>query len=172
MVLNYNDTQAKDVINNLIDGLKLNPVTDSIPHAVIPTIQPTFEVKRRVCNIVEGNAGASSGSAVTIYTTPSDKDFYLVGANLTMSKDAACDTTTGSLQLSATINGTVKNILRMSHTTLTALQGNVSISLPVPIKIDRNTAITIITLSFTAGTFSRGANIIGYTEEAGNNLSV
>jgi len=158
-----NDTQNKAISNNIIDTLKLNPITDNIPRAVIPTIQPVFEVNPKVCNVVRHSNLAVTGSG-TIFTTPSDRDFYLNSASLGMIKDATCDVASNSeSSLTVTTEGTARRLLQMPLLTLTAQSENATISYPIPLKLDRNTTITIQSATFSAGSLLRYGAITGFT---------
>lgn len=127
------------------------------PVAVIP-INP-------IINIVRA-ASATTTSSGTIFTTPTDKDFYLTGVQFGFVKDAACDaanTTTPAVLI--TIDGVSVTVVRLPTITLTAQNQSVFVSLPTPIKIDRGTTISIQSTSYTVGVFNRNAVIYGYTEE-------
>jgi len=167
-MLNYNDTQNKAVVNNIIDELKLNPITDQIPRSVIPTIQPTFDVKKKFCNIVRSTT--NTGSTATVYTTPSDKDFYLVSAGLSFTK------ANDAVGVDWVIRGfpendAIRNFVSITSTTLTVDTENAFTQFNPPIKLMRNSIITIVPDNST-GTFRMSGNIAGYTEEAGNDKSV
>lgn len=161
----FNQTQNTSIKNNLIDELKLNPAVDTIPSVVNPTIQPVFEVTKKNSLSAFSNAVVVSSSAATLFTTPSDRDFYLTSASLSLIKDATCDKATGSLAINATINGSTRAILSLPTLTLTAQNIAVANNFSNPIKIDRGTAIQRSTFSFTAGTAAFDATITGYTEE-------
>lgn len=108
-----------------------------------------------VCNIIK-----SVSSITTIYTTPADKDFYLTSCTLTMAK-AAGDTAT-SIVIQAAVGGVTTVLVRLSGITLTAERDSLFCPFPVPIKIDRGSAIALA----GGGTFtSVGGSIQGYTEE-------
>lgn len=159
----FNQTQNFQLKNKIIDELKLNPVVDNIPSVVNPTIQPVFEVNPKFCNVIEGASKSTTGSS-TLFTTPSDKDFYLVAATVQMIKDATCDHPTGdSALINVIVNGNTEKLCVIGGITLTAQAQTVSISLPIPLKIDRNTSITIAGGSYTAGTMVKSGSIVGYT---------
>lgn len=164
--MGFNDQQNKRISNFIVDELRLNPISDNIPKTVIPSIQPTFEVNRKFCNIARSLGSSTTGNK-TIFTTPSDKDFYLTSAQFAYVKDVTCDVATGAISLSATIEGTAQPVISLVLTTLTAERDNQIISFPVPLKIDRNTTI-IYGGSFTAGAMSRIGLITGYTQETGD----
>jgi len=124
------------------------------PVAVIP-LNPVVRIVRA--------GGSSATGTLTLYTTPSDKDFYLTTAILSMIKDVTCDAT-GGINLNAVIDGVTKEIIVYGILTLTAQADTIVCNCPVPIKIDRNTAITV-SGTYTAGTMRRSATVHGYTEE-------
>lgn len=162
---------SKDVANNLIDGLKLNTASDTIPKFVAAVIQPVFEVKRRIANIVR-TSNATTTATVTIFTTPSDRDFYLTGISFNIIKDATCDLATGRINISVTVEGTGQTALSLGTITLTAQNISEAVTLNPPLKLDRNTAVAISSASFTVGVLNRTASIVGYNEESGNQLTV
>jgi len=166
----FNETYKRDVIDNTTDSLGLNPATDVIPKQVLPTIQPVFEVKRRVCNIVR-SATATNATSATLYTTPSNQDFYLIGATLGAFKDATSTSTFSALQV--TIDGTARNLLLLPTLNGASAEPFLSISTNpnAPIKVDRNTTINVIN-DTNAAEIRASATIMGYTESAGNQLSV
>lgn len=126
--------------------------------------QPTVETNPfavNVCNIVRTGVRATTGTS-TVYTTPTDKDFYVTAIALGLTKDVTCDAATGRLQLSATIDGSAQVLISIPFLTLTVMDENVSLTLPFPVKIDRNTNITH-SLTFTAGAASFTGTVIGFT---------
>lgn len=155
------NSDTKKALNDAIRG---NAVSNVAPNQVVNSVQPVIDVHpnhNRVCNIVKSNAGTSTG-ATTIYTTPIDKDFYLVGVFASITKDATCDNTEAVVNI--IIDGSSNSIMRMGSQTLTAESKTASMVFPIPVKIDRNTVITI-TATKTAGNFSKAGSIVGYTVE-------
>jgi len=129
---------------------------------VIPTIQPVIQVAP-VARIVR-NGNTSATGSLTPYTTPTDKDFYLTAIGLSYSKNVTCDVATGNVQLNITVDGASVAVIALAMQTLTAQDGTAYISFPIPIKVDRGTAITG-TNSYTAGAMRRTGVVVGYTEE-------
>lgn len=161
---NFNDTQNKQVVNTAIDELKLNPLTDAIPRQVIPSIQPVFELKRRVCNISK-LGGATNSAATTLYTTPSDKDFYLAGAFLSVIKDATSTSAFSSIR--GTVDGQdIADIIAIAGMTLTVQSESTSVTFNPPLKLKRNTTVTVNNSTAVANITAYGS-IWGYTEEEG-----
>ena len=135
------------------------------PLRLAESIVPVIDINpqhARVCDIVKTNASSTTG-AITIYTTPSDKDFYLTGYNIVVSSNVTADNT--SLQLSITVDKLTVTLADIRKQSVTA--GNLSAAqdFSVPIKIDRATAITLET-TFTVGGAVKAGTIMGYTVDA------
>ena len=153
----YNPTITENAFR--IFNLKGEPLDE-----VMPYIQPTKELGN-VVNIVRGASITASNTSTTLYTTPSDKDFYLTGFNISVAKDAACDVATSSHTLRVVMFGANQSLALIPVITLTAERAETSADFPVPIKIDRNTIISFLSGAHTAGLFNRGVTIRGYTVE-------
>lgn len=160
-------------INNteLLIGMRDNAKvqnTENIPSQLADKVVPVMEVNPmllRRCNIVKGNVRTSTG-VVTIYTTPTNKDFYLTSVCFGVSKDAVCNVATGLLNISISVEGTTAytHLCNTPVITLTASSSIVSQSFPVPIKLDRNTTVSMAS-TFGAGVLVLAGNIAGYTVE-------
>lgn len=161
MVKHYNPTIAEDA--NRLFNFKQGEVVST---EVAPFIQPTVLVQRK-CNIVKLN-GVTNGTTATVYTTPSDKDFYVTAATLTYMRDATSDTT--FIQMRWTIDGVVQTPLNFRILASTASYESISISLPVPVKVDRNTNITVNSGTATANITYSGT-VIGYTVDTTKGFS-
>lgn len=144
---------------------------ENIPQLDTSKIILTAEVNPKLLrrsNIIASAASTTTGS-LTIYTTPSDKDFYLTGAQIGLIKDVVCDNTTGNFGLQMTFSGAAVKILNIPILTLTAQSSQESICFSQPIKLDRNSIINL-TMSFTAGVASKSASIFGYTVDKETSL--
>jgi len=118
-----------------------------------------------ITNIIR-TASTNTTAGGTIFTTPDDKDFYLTDVMLSASKNAACDVVIGTYAaLQITVNGLTVQISRITSLTATDQNDTVVLNFTFPIKIDRDTIISIASSSYTAGLSSRNATIYGYTEE-------
>lgn len=137
-----------------------NPKFDYNADIIADVIQPVVQINP-ISNIVRSNSSTTTGST-TVYTTPSDKDFYLTSLQYCYMKDAANDAT--SIGVNTTIQGVLQNLVFIRTITTTASQDVVNISFPYPIKIDRGVAVSIYG-TFTAGNLYRSLVITGYTEE-------
>jgi len=97
----------------------------------------------------------------TVYTTPTDKDFYLTNAFISMSKNAG--NTGALLRLDITLeDGTATRLMFITSETAIVHQGQIVENYQKGIKLKRNTAITLT----ASGTFAIShANIKGYTTD-------
>jgi hypothetical protein len=143
----YNPSISEDM--NRILNLKSMDSTNEVAEY----IQPTIEITPK-CNIVKS---ANSG---TIYTTPSDKDFYLTNTLLSVGHAAADGGTAAFIQ--GYINGVLTTITRIQMVTLALSNPIITETFNYPIKIDRATAISI---GVSGALSDVNANIKGYTVE-------
>jgi hypothetical protein len=156
----------RDAIRLIQDGAKVS-ISEGFPTelsmAVVPVMDMTPDL-HRVADICEGASSAATG-AFTVFTTPTDKDFYLTSAQISISKSAACDLATGVVSLTVVISAQTKSILNIATVTLTAQQQSIALGLPVPIKLDRGSVISM-SGTFGIAALSRAASIVGYTTDA------
>lgn len=153
-----------DLSKELKEGAKLQQLRDRIPSELADKVVPVMEVNPKLlrrANIVRRST-ASNATVATIYTTPSDKDFYLTGVAIAIIKDAT--STSASSYISITIDGASQIFVHIPELTLTAQTGQMALSLPTPIKVDRGTAITINNSTNVANISATGT-IVGYTVE-------
>jgi hypothetical protein len=151
-----------ELFKELKDGIKLQQLRDVIPSQLADKVVPVMEVNPKLlrrANIVRQTT-ITNGTTATIYGTPTDKDFFLTTATLTFIKDVTATTTLISLR--ATVDGVVQHILTIPSLTLTVHSGEVAISLPSAVKIDKGTNI-IIASATNVGNISISGNITGYT---------
>jgi hypothetical protein len=143
---NYNPsiTERANRLFNLKSGDSMSDEVDG-PVAVIP-LTPAVKVRR------------ASGSN-TIWPA-ADKDLYITAATLSIAKTAA---ESGSVAvINATIDGISTTILEIRGITLTADLQTVSVSLPYPLKVDKNTAVALVVTGAMTGA---SAIVYGYHEE-------
>ena len=133
---------------------------DVMSSEIEPNIKAIIPISP-VLNIVRFAVRSTTGTT-QVYTTPSDKDFYLTALTLGGSSNATSDGT--AMYIQVTIDGVTQRPLYLVKQTLTAFTGNVAIAFPFPIKLDRNTNVSL-TLSFTVGNDSGVCTLAGYTEE-------
>lgn len=156
---NYNVSLFQRAIElfNIKDGIFFR---NDLPFTLTPVIPIT-----PIARIVRWGNSDTTG-AIVLYTTPSDKDFYLTSAHLAYSKNSACDIATGYINIQITIGGVTQVVLASSILTLTAERDTATITFSTPIKCDRSTSISLSASSttFTVGAISRIGSITGYVE--------
>jgi len=127
-------------------------------------IQPVVFIESSV-NVIRNQSSAISGT-MTVYTTPTDKDFYLSSANISLMKDVVCDMATGNVLMNVVpfTDGVARDLLRSPIITLTAQTINREINFDPSIKLPRNCVLSV-SGTFTAGVCVRCGGITGYTVE-------
>lgn len=166
--MGFNDQQNKRISNFIIDELRLNPISDEIPKKVVPSIQPVFEVNKKIPNVGGSGTTASSNNSVTLITASATTDTYLLGYSLGLAKDATADVTNGSMSLTCTINGSTVNLAVIPFVTLVANTTVITGSFPTPVKIDRSTTVRFTSPTFTAGTIRASGSVFGFTQDTGD----
>lgn len=156
----FNQVQNRDIINNIQNDLGLNPGPDALPSTVTPSIQPVYPVYEKVANICVANSNVNSTSQ-TIYTTPANKDFYVTSLCLSVIKDATATSTDSTI--TGVVNGATITLARIAGLTLTAMNDSITMSFPVPIKLDRGTAVNLTNSTNVANVTSR-ATVQGFTK--------
>jgi len=153
MVKHYNTSISEDaarILNSKQGQFLGDDVTG--PVAVVPI--------SRYCNIVR--RGIATGTSTTIYSTPSDKDFYIVAAELAVIKDSSSTSTVSTITV--VIDGVSQPLLSIPSITLTAQNAQVTQSFRNPVKVDRGTNITVTNGTNVAVINAHGC-IAGYTVE-------
>ena len=158
-----------ELTKEIIDGAKINVALESVParlsDSVVAVMETNPKLLRRI-NLIRGSSSVATGS-ITLFTTPADTDFYISELNMSFIKDVVCDTATGAITITATIDGVARNIAGISTIILTAQSGNLVIPFPLPLKVDRGVAITM-NGTYTAGVMSRFCSIAGYVVQNSN----
>lgn len=134
----------------------------SLSAQVVPIIDCTPH-KNRVQNYCRTANSSATGTINIVATTPAN--LYIIGAELTIAKDAACDNGTGQIGIYAIAEGEAgRNICSIACLTLNAQFQTVAVMFPVPIKVQANTAISM-NGAFAAGNLHRSGHIYGYITE-------
>lgn len=159
----HNSDLIKGISKNAGIQISRENVPNQLAEKVVPTMETNPELLRKI-SIVRSTTGTNATST-TIYTTPTDQDFYLCAMAITMIKDVTA--TSNATAIVATINGAVISILKIPGITLTVQESNVQVSLPFPLKIDRGTAINITHSTNVANVVGTG-HIYGFINETSN----
>jgi len=152
-------TQTKKEIEDAIRG---NSVSNVAPTAVPNDVQLVLDVNpknyRRI-NIVRRAIGAG-----TIYTTPNNKDFFLVSTHITMDSTSAASASACTIQVipeGETTAIIINGVYGKTTALVDSVNGVSNLSFPIPMKLARNTAITANSTNAT----DREYIIFGYTVE-------
>lgn len=154
-----------DLSKELIRGAKIQTSKDSVPSQLAEKVVPVMEVNPRLLRLTTNapQIASSTTGAKTVYTTPTNQDFYLTGFTFAYIKDATSDAAT-SLDFRVKVNGATLTLFSFPIITLTASSGQISVTLANPLKLDRNTVIDY-TGTFTAGVCVRAGSATGFVDE-------
>jgi hypothetical protein len=144
------------------DVLGIQAATGNVPLETANVIQPVVEVGPKVSKVLKIASATTSSNSTLIYTTPTDKDFYLTGAVLSHSKDATSDNTLVGILVF--VDGLQARVLFRELQTTTAGNSTDVMNLSFPLKLDRGSRIDLAG-TFTAGTMSKRASITGFIVE-------
>jgi hypothetical protein len=162
MAIIYNSDLTKEIR----EGAKVS-LRDVIPNQIADKVVPVMEVNpkllRRI-NIVKIGLSSTTGNT-TIYTTPTDKDFYLTGVQIGLIKDATNDMAIGNCGLTITPKGSPSTaVIGIPVLTLTAQNSSVTRDFSIPILLEKGSNIIFAQSSaYTVGLCSKEGTIIGYT---------
>lgn len=156
-----------NLTNELRDGAKIQISKDKIPTELAEKVIPVMEVnpkllrKTKICRSLI----VTNSTSGTIYTTPTTQDFYLTGATISVIKDATA--TSVYSQLVVYIDGASQGIMNIPGITLTAQNQSLTLSFPIPVKLDRGSTINISN-NTNVGNVVCGASIFGFVDETSN----
>lgn len=158
-----------DLSREIVRAAKIQQNVDSVPNQLDSRIIPTMEVNPDLLrkDRVLGSATSSATGSFNLLTTSATKETYITGLQANYRKNSAADNATGTLVVSAVIDGATINLITFSTITATAENSIISIVFQNPIKIDRNTSIAF-SGAFTAGVMVRAGNVYGYEIENPN----
>lgn len=159
----YNNEVGKRLAKNAGIQVSVDKVPIELAEKIVPTMETNIELLRK-CTRREYGLANNSASA-TVYTTPTDRDFYLCGAQLSYIKDATA--TSAYSRLNVSVDGAILSIIHIPQFTLTAGNGSVAININPPLKVDRGTAISVVNSTNVANVQTAG-NIWGYIDEQSN----
>lgn len=139
----------------------ISPVS-ALPKELAPVL--VCNPRRFVNVVVEGNSGATQ-TAKTIYTTPSTKDFYLTSLTLSHQSNVTADNV--EIVVKGYVNGEQVNLILFRKLTTTVTEGTTSLSLPIPLKLDRGSIISYRNV-FTVGASAGSVVVMGYVVDTPN----
>jgi len=137
--------------------------SDIAPTELGDRIIPTLNVDEDPEKYIVANVGRATTGASTVFTTPTDRDFYLSNLYVSYTCDVAADSTNYAITITPRDTAAV-NIVEMRKQTLTVTTDVVNLSFTTPILLERGTAITL-TQTFTLGASAMSASIVGFTRD-------
>jgi len=154
------EIQRTSILNNTANELNLQQGIQALPKN-INSLALVYNMNAKYSHVLR-NASTTSTNTSAIYTTPADKDFYLTLVTLGFSKDVVSDLV--EARISITVESKAQTILSCNTQSVTVDSRTVTLSLPYPLKVDRNTAINLIG-AFTVGSCIKTASIAGFVLE-------
>ena len=132
-----------------------------VPEKISPMISPVFSVNDMFSNVAKHVSGTSG----TLYTTPTDEDFYLCTANISITGSSQSLNSAAHI-IVVTENGESVNILKaIVRTDSTSIMSDsTAITLSYPLKLKRGSSITYS----TTRTADRELSITGMTKPSYN----
>ena len=152
------EIQSKEAIDQISEDLKVQPAL-KIPRKLAEQIQLTYNInpERQIKVIADVE---SDGTSKTLHTTDSTKDTYIVGATISVSKDAVHDGIFTSLNATPKFQSAT-NLMSLRYEPLTAGEHMLHINFPLPILLERGTTIRILNNTATAS-IDAGVTIFYY----------
>lgn len=155
------DVQNTEVIDRISQDIKESNL-NTLPKTLNNSVQPILIINPlERTNPVHASGNASTTGTVTIFTTPSSRDFYITSIALAFTADATSDST--SVLVSGQIHGQAATTLLVLRKAATVANNqSLSVSFPVPLRMERGTTITT-TSAFTVGAQTSTTSISGFT---------
>ena len=144
-----------------LDTQGFNPdLPSEMSKLYVPTIESN-PIVTKFCDVVASTEQLNSSSDSLIYQTPIDKDFYLTSLYMISTSTSA---TNVRISLIIIVNGIMQEIGRyFFYANITYPQATLSLNFSHPIKIDRNTPITIHSSGYINPVVITTAGITGFT---------
>lgn len=142
------DIQSKEAIDKMSTELKVQPAM-MLPRALVNSIQPTFSINPDRAVQVR-SATLSDGVTATIFTTSATNDTYIIGVQITTTKDAVGSSVQSAI-VAFPFGQPVSSLIQIRYAPLTAasnLFGEIQFALPV--RLDRGSIVTVTNQSGVA----------------------
>lgn len=157
------DIHRGQVSTKIVRAAGLQPGADAIPKRLGEVVLPVLVVNEDPEKFIVRRGIATDTTSVTIFTTPTDRDFFIMSAAVSTAHSVLSVSTFTAVQF-VPRNGLATNALEIRTEPLTALQEHNSISFPEPILLNRGSAIVIVNSSGTPSIDSVGT-IMGFTRD-------
>ena len=151
-----------DLTKNIVDGAKLMTGSDVVPSELAEKVIPVLDVTpdfHRFCNLSDGSAGTTNAN-LTIFTAPTDRDFYMTNLQVCYMANATADNTYHIV--SVVIDGIRRNLIYLIKLSLTADTQSVVLNYKIPIKLTRGSTV-LMENNFTVGSVAKAGAVTGYT---------
>jgi len=155
----YNSDCTKGLSQNAGIQQSKESVPNQLADKIVPTFETNPEMLRRANFCINGSI--SNATSSSLLTTSTTKDTFITGVVMGFTKDVTA-TSTGFSIRSTLEDGSAAYLLNYGTLTLTAQSGNMQLSIVPPIKLKRNTSITVNSLT-NVGNFQSNCSVYGYT---------
>ena len=154
------DIQSKEVIDKISDELKIQPALQ-IPRQLAKDIQLVYGINpERLVQAV--SSSSSDATASTIYTTSTTKRTFLIGAQLSLSKDVLATSLNARIDCVPLRSGVAVDIVKIRLEPLTVAQGlNDDIHISIPMELEKGSILQIRS-STAIGSIDMSAVILFY----------
>jgi len=154
--------EKSEVIQKVVDGLRLSVGAENIPQEVEDKIRAVFNVNPDKLIKVEVNSAIDDASNV-IFTTNATKKTFLTGMYITITKSVLSPSI--STRITATpFAGANTEIMRIRYEPLIASNHSENITLNTPLRLEPSSNVVLINSSATAS-IDATAIIFFYEEE-------
>lgn len=125
-------------------------------------IMPCVNIKPRINVVASATLADSGATSASIYSVPSDKDFYVTSVSLSYSKDV--NATTTYFAIYANVDGSTKYLAWIATVAGVAEHDSLTLAFPYPIRIDKAGTIGVV-VSANVASFRMAGGITGYYED-------
>lgn len=151
-------------IKRILDDAKIQTSHDNVPQELAGKVVPVLiSNPQQIIHKTKTTLKTTTG-AVLFLTTHATKKTYLHGFSFGFVKDATCDLGQVSAGFSVVIDGATINMSYLPVLDLTAERGQEFAQFKEPILLDKNSNISILSNTYSAGLMTRTA-LIYYSEE-------
>ena len=141
--------ESQEVINKVIDGLRLDVGNEKIPQEVEDKLRAVFiSNPSRIIKVASGSATDSTSGP--IFTTHATKRTFLVSLQLTVSKSALATSINSRISAFPFGESAAIVLVRINYEPLTAGNHILNTDFSIPIRLEPNTAVAIINTTAVA----------------------
>jgi len=155
-----------DLFKELKEGARIQQLSDVVPNQLGNQIIPVMEVNPKLMRRINVLARISAFGTATVYTTPANQDFYLVGVCIQAANSTASQASTATVTITPFgAAATIFNSLYLRTSVILDVASGVSnMILPIPIKLERNTNVAYAASNIAVGSII----VMGYVIENSN----